>query len=227
MRSTESREAKRRRIEEIVANIEMSLRDRYDVEEEEEYGHMIFDNSNLMGLDAADLKHMTYARQLPVSGTKKKLSERIEKLSEEVAARRQQRTSNKGKLLHFFVTLLRHKAYTIISMPTELTMDEFMDGLLSSFKFEKDHLYAIGIHNYRGISIKPTTKLEDLPLVVGDVLNITFDFGDNWNFFAMVKDIKDNNEKETDIKVIKKHGSSPKQYYTDSVSDDSEYTNDE
>lgn len=55
-------------------------------------------------------------------------------------------------------------------------------------------------------------KLKDIKMDKGDVMDLVYDFGDNWLFAVTFEDVVDEYEGETGVILLHKKGSAPRQY---------------
>lgn len=110
-----------------------------------------------------------------------------------------------------------------IAIPADATLDDLMDTILDSVRFDNDHLYEFSYTDRLGAKVEvghPASDDEivgtevtigELPLEVGDAMSLVYDFGDSWKFTVTLESV-DEKSKLTKPKILEKHGKSPEQY---------------
>ncbi len=131
--------------------------------------------------------------------------------------------------IYFFKANLG-KAWRIYKVDYRSSLDDLCYRILKSFDFDFDHLYDVTFMSSFGYRLTfngapeishaeyPTTEdilIGDLPIKINDMMNFTFDYGDNWQFSIVLEKIevikKETNE-IPDIEIIEINGKAPEQY---------------
>ena len=131
--------------------------------------------------------------------------------------------------IYFFKANLG-KAWRIYKVDYRSSLDDLCFSILKSFNFDFDHLYDVTFMSSFGYRLTfngapdisyaeyPTTEdilIGDLPIKINDMMNFTFDYGDNWQFSIVLEKIeiiKKETNKIPDIEIIEIKGKAPKQY---------------
>jgi Plasmid pRiA4b ORF-3-like protein len=115
-----------------------------------------------------------------------------------------------------------------IAIAAESTLDELVGCILDAFDFDFDHLYQFTYRDGFGATVTvsdprgdegPFTDEEligELPLTVGQAMDLLYDFGDSWHFTVKLESIEPARARQKLPKVLEKHGKAPEQYpYSD------------
>jgi hypothetical protein len=109
-------------------------------------------------------------------------------------------------------------------MPAEFTRDELLGLILHSMEFDSDHLYEFRYIDRLGAESPANSPMMDegpyadeikigtLPLDLGQVMKLTYDFGDNWQFTVKLERIEATNSKAKKPRLLESHGEPPEQY---------------
>lgn len=123
----------------------------------------------------------------------------------------------------FKVTLL--DAWRRIAIPTNLNLDKVASTIVQAFDFDFEHLYRFIYKDHLGrtfefthpfVDIPPNTsdfRLGDLPIEIGNHLQLTYDLLDEWEFDLQLEKIEPANTKIEVSKILELHGKPPAQYY--------------
>jgi len=115
-----------------------------------------------------------------------------------------------------------HHVSRLVAVPATHSFDKTMEALLGSIGFDFDHLYKA---QYNDITIVKgggfekadeegtlgDKKLTELGLQVGDDISVTYDFGEEWSFRILVKDIKPEPSDKHEV-IDASKGKPPSQY---------------
>jgi len=116
------------------------------------------------------------------------------------------------------------KVWRLIAMPADATLDDLVEVILQSVKFDNDHLHEFSYRNRLGAKVSvhhpamdepPYTdevSIGSLPLEPGETMELTYDFGDNWRFTVKLDRIEPPEAKIKAPRILESHGSAPKQY---------------
>ncbi|MSR59541.1 MAG: hypothetical protein EXS05_18180 [Planctomycetaceae bacterium] len=120
-----------------------------------------------------------------------------------------------------------------IVIPADSNVDELIEGIIDSFKFDFDHLYELQLRDRSGRNITighPATEdteyytdefaIGSLPLDPGQTMTFLYDFGDSWRFAVKLEKILPSSRRMTKMKIIEKKGKSPAQYENSDEWDD-------
>ncbi|MFU8788916.1 MAG: IS1096 element passenger TnpR family protein [Methylobacter sp.] len=112
-----------------------------------------------------------------------------------------------------------------LGVPAKLSLEYLAFDILSAFNFDNDHLYEFIYKNQYGVEERIAHPYMDdakfyadertvgeLPLYKGMTLVFHFDFGDNWEFNIQVEAMPSAELNFTELTVIEKRGTPPKQY---------------
>ena len=116
------------------------------------------------------------------------------------------------------------KVWRLIAMSTDHTLDDLVDVILRSVKFDNDHLHEFSYRNRLGARVSvhhpamdepPYTdevSIGTLPLEPGQTMELTYDFGDNWRFTVKLDRIDPPDPKLKAPRILESHGKAPQQY---------------
>jgi hypothetical protein len=116
------------------------------------------------------------------------------------------------------------ETWRLIAMPAEATLDDLVDWILKSVKFDSDHLYEFTLRDRLGGTLHighpeveegPWTDevcLGELPLEPGQSMQLTYDFGDEWKFDVRLERIEPPGAKVKAPRILESHGKAPEQY---------------
>jgi len=116
------------------------------------------------------------------------------------------------------------KVWRLIAMPAAATLDDLVEVILESVKFDNDHLHEFTYRNRMGATVSvhhpamdepPYTdevSIETLPLEPGQTMELTYDFGDNWRFTVKLDRIDPPDPKLKTPRILESHGKAPEQY---------------
>ncbi len=120
------------------------------------------------------------------------------------------------------------KVWRLIAIAAESTLDALVGCILSAFEFEDDHLYQFTYRDEFGSTVKasdprcsagPYTDevlIGELPVAVGQTIDLLYDFGDNWQFDVKLESVEPARASPKSPIVLEKHGKAPEQYpYSD------------
>jgi hypothetical protein len=114
--------------------------------------------------------------------------------------------------------------WRLIAMPSRSNLEDFVDVILRSVKFDDEHLYQFTYRDRMGGTARvkhpamdegPWTdrvKIGTLPLVPSQTMEFVYDFGDNWEFTIKLERIEPPGGKNKAPRILERHGKSPKQY---------------
>lgn len=117
-----------------------------------------------------------------------------------------------------------HQIWRRIAISSDMTLWDLSQLILQSVDFDADHLDMFSYQDQLGKTVQvvhpyleesPTTdktKIIDLPLGVGSVMEYLFDFGDNWEFELQLEEIKPDDSRPDYGEIIASHGQAPEQY---------------
>ena len=116
------------------------------------------------------------------------------------------------------------KIWRRIAMPADSTLGDLFRMILRSVDFDDDHLYKfrytdrLGAVVTAGHSFSQEGPWADdiaigtLPLDPGQEMQLTYDFGDNWQFKVKLERIEPANPKAKKPRILESHGEAPEQY---------------
>ncbi|MCL2323336.1 MAG: plasmid pRiA4b ORF-3 family protein, partial [Oscillospiraceae bacterium] len=134
---------------------------------------------------------------------------------------------------YLFKVSLKYESDTwrTIRLSHEHTLEDLHNAIQTAFDFDDDHLYAFYINgnSKTGREIKgcpfggedffgedeitsDKVTIGDLELYKGARIYYVFDFGDNWEFDIVVKEIDKNAPFPIDAEIVESKGKSPQQY---------------
>jgi hypothetical protein len=110
-----------------------------------------------------------------------------------------------------------------IAVRAENTLDDLMNWILRSVKFDLDHLYCFTYRDQFGATVRamgPETdedlstaevRIGELPLEPGQSMSLVYDFGDNWEFDVKLERIEPPGKIKAP-RILERHGKPPRQY---------------
>ncbi|MEL6579589.1 MAG: plasmid pRiA4b ORF-3 family protein [Cyanobacteria bacterium J06621_12] len=116
-----------------------------------------------------------------------------------------------------------HQIWRRIAISSDMTLWDLSQLILQSVDFDSDHLDMFSYKDQLGKTVQVVhpymeespstdeTKIADLPLEVGSVMEYLFDFGDNWEFELQLEEIQEE-LRPSYGKIIAHHGQAPEQY---------------
>jgi hypothetical protein len=122
------------------------------------------------------------------------------------------------------LTLAGRKAWRLIALRHDHTLDDLLYAILRSIGFDSDHLYEFRYRDAMGreaVAVDPRcddgrpadeVTLGSLPLKVGESLKLTYDFGDNWRFDVKLERIDPPGSVKKLPAVLESQGKAPEQY---------------
>lgn len=111
-----------------------------------------------------------------------------------------------------------------IAMPAKDTLHDLIGWILDSVGFDFDHLYEFKYRDRFGSEVcvgHPASHEElsgdevtigELPLEVGESMQLIYDFGDDWRFDVKLEKVEPPEVKIKAPKILEKHGKAPEQY---------------
>lgn len=111
-----------------------------------------------------------------------------------------------------------------IAMPDRATLDDLLGWILKAFEFDSDHLYEFSYCGRFGSAITASDprceegpwahriRLGELPLLPGQFMRLTYDFGDNWDFTVTLESVEPPESKLKAPRIVESHGEAPEQY---------------
>jgi hypothetical protein len=115
------------------------------------------------------------------------------------------------------------KIWRLIATPTNATLDDLVDVILRSVKFDNDRLHQFTYRDRMGATVRvnhPATseapfsdqvRIGTLPLEPGQTMELIYDFGDNWPFTVKLERIEPVASRKAP-RILESHGKAPKQY---------------
>lgn len=115
---------------------------------------------------------------------------------------------------------------TRVALPGSAVLDDLSDLILDAIEFDRDHLYQFTIRHQRGgathydaprgMMVEPPytdeTRIGDLPLDQGSAMTYLYDFGDNWEFSVVLRDVDDSDDAPAEPTILSTSGEAPEQY---------------
>jgi hypothetical protein len=129
-----------------------------------------------------------------------------------------------GEGVYVFKVGLDKNVWRILALSDEHTLHDLLYLVLESIEFDDDHLYeftwrdrlgrtARAVHPYMEEGTPgDEVALGSLPLRPGDVLQLHYDFGDDWRFEVKLERIDPPGSVKKLPKILEKKGKSPRQY---------------
>jgi hypothetical protein len=111
-----------------------------------------------------------------------------------------------------------------IAISSADTLDDLLACILRSVKFDNDHLYEFAYRDRFGTTVHALhpecdegpwadqIPIGELPLEPGQSMQLTYDFGDNWQFDIKLESIDLPNQRLKAPRVVESHGKAPEQY---------------
>ena len=111
-----------------------------------------------------------------------------------------------------------------LAVPSRSTLANFALGILASFKFDDENAYEFEFRDNIGKTrtfghpggndgpFADEVRMGDLDLCVNQTITFQYGRGDDWKFNAILERIDPPNPEIKGIKLLDKHGPSPKQY---------------
>ena len=106
-------------------------------------------------------------------------------------------------------------------MPADHTLDDLVHVILHSVEFDNDHLHKFSYRNRLGARVSVHHPVMDeppytdevsigtLPLELGQTMELTYDFGDNWRFTVKLDRIETPDAKLKAPRILESHGKAP------------------
>jgi len=200
-------------------------------------GLLELSKSGILSMSSAIIVNETILRTVPVRLKRPMIksfpNERngffeFDSIMNSIAAIKKKWEANKSNDYFFKANL--GKAWRIYKVDYRSSLDDLCFSILKSFNFDFDHLYDVTFMSSFGYRLTfngapdisyaeyPTTEdilIGDLPIKINDMMNFTFDYGDNWQFSIVLEKIeiiKKETNKIPDIEIIEIKGKAPKQY---------------
>ena len=119
------------------------------------------------------------------------------------------------------------KIWRLIAIPGDLTLDDLVDAILRSMRFDSDHLYEFSYRDRFGKDVSivhpamegelstDCTQIGTLPLEPGHTMKLLYDFGDSWPFAVKLERIEPRSAKAKTPRILQSHGKAPAQYSWD------------
>ena len=116
------------------------------------------------------------------------------------------------------------KIWRLIAMPADKTLDDLVHVILRSVEFDNDHLHEFSYRNRLGARVSVQHRAMDeppytdevsigtLPLELGQTMELTYDFGDNWQFTVKLDRIDPPDRTLKAPRILESHGKAPRQY---------------
>ena len=110
-----------------------------------------------------------------------------------------------------------------IAIDGEQTLDELAAAIIDSVEFNSDHLYDFSDRNFYGTvetirhpfmeEAPGTSKAQvgQISLRIGQLMTFLFDFGDQWEFDALLEAVEPDQVIKTAL-ILETQGDSPEQY---------------
>jgi hypothetical protein len=104
------------------------------------------------------------------------------------------------------------------------SLDDFVAFILDAYDFDFDHLYEWKYRDERGRTVRAAHEFcedeicaEDIPIgtlpaEAGFTMELTYDFGDNWRFKAVLERVDPPRSPKSLPKVLESRGKAPEQY---------------
>ncbi len=111
-----------------------------------------------------------------------------------------------------------------IAIPADLSLDHLMGSILNAVKFDYDHLYVFKYRDRFGATVSAIhpnaedgipadeVRVGDLPLQPGQSMELTYDFGDNWQFDVKLESVGPPDNRLKKPRLLESHGAAPEQY---------------
>jgi hypothetical protein len=116
------------------------------------------------------------------------------------------------------------KIWRRFAMPAESTLGDLFTMIRRSVEFDDDHLYEFRYIDQFGAEVTAGHPRMDegpwaddiavgsLPLAPGQEMQLTYDFGDNWQFKVKLERIETNDPTVKEPTLLESHGEAPEQY---------------
>jgi hypothetical protein len=123
-----------------------------------------------------------------------------------------------------FKVSLGREVWRRIAVTHEHTLDDLLQAILHSIRFDYDHLYQFTYRDSLGRTVKvdhpedpegipaDTVAVGTLPLQPGQSMDLWYDFGDDWRFQVALERIDPPGSLKKLPRVIESHGKAPRQY---------------
>jgi len=129
--------------------------------------------------------------------------------------------------LHVFKVSL-YKSWKMIAIDADSSLNAFAFAILNAFDFDCDHLYYFNYIDTAGVSrriyhdyvseaehLVSDYTIGSLNLQVGQTMTFVFDFGDNWEFKLLLKELNPIEVQAGPPRVVKSGGNPPPLQYPD------------
>ena len=115
------------------------------------------------------------------------------------------------------------EVWRLIAVPADATLDDLVNLVLRSVKFDDDHLYELTYRDRLGSNVSALHPAMDegpwadqiligtLPMEPGQTMQLLYDFGDSWRFTIKLERIDPDVKKKTP-RILESHGKAPEQY---------------
>jgi Plasmid pRiA4b ORF-3-like protein len=116
------------------------------------------------------------------------------------------------------------KVWRLIALPADATLDDLLEWVLRSFKFDNDHLCRFTYINRFGCTVEindprisessstDQVPVGTLPLEPGQTMSLLYDFGDSWEFTITLERVEPPGASIKAPRIMKSHGKAPRQY---------------
>ncbi len=117
------------------------------------------------------------------------------------------------------------KIWRLIAISADATLADLVDLVLESVRFDNDHLYEFTYRDRNGVTVKAgvhegmddgpcaeEVAIGNLPLELGQSMDLHYDFGDDWHFAVTLERIEPPGARIKANRILEKHGKSPEQY---------------
>jgi Plasmid pRiA4b ORF-3-like protein len=115
------------------------------------------------------------------------------------------------------------EVWRLIAVPGDATLDDLVNLVLRSVKFDDEHLYRLTYRDRLGSNVSALHPAMDegpwadqiligtLPMEPGQTMQLLYDFGDSWRFTIKLERIDPDVKKKTP-RILESHGKAPEQY---------------
>jgi hypothetical protein len=116
------------------------------------------------------------------------------------------------------------KMWRRIAAPASATLDDLVAAILKAVDFDFDHLYEFTYRDRFGTTARVgdsddkegpyahEVRVGELPLELGQAMDLHYDFGDDWHFEVKLERIDPPTPRLKSPKLLEKHGEAPEQY---------------
>ncbi|KAL0479246.1 hypothetical protein AKO1_008085 [Acrasis kona] len=132
------------------------------------------DYDTVSWMNSQVLKKQLFARRQALKGNRTEIMERLILYNRNVSRRREAERTKSRERYTFFITVDKFKCTRLVSVPNDANLSDLVYFVLRCLNFDTDLDYFVDVANTRS-ECEPEAEINELDLVVGDVLELTYD----------------------------------------------------